>query len=183
MALIRSKTPDPDTRRGTTGPGAADTRSGGASGSLIAAGMVLTGDCQTDGALRVDGHVTGNVSASRLTIGPGGRVGGDASGPDKDGGPDQTVVIEGRVAGTVRAPRVEVARGGEVGGGMTVKEAIIRGRVVGGIITEERLLLEETAVVEGDVTALRLGLKEGGQVFGAIRIGRAPSETAPAPKG
>lgn len=180
MALIRSKTPDSNPRRGATG--LAENRGGAAGGSLIAAGMVLTGDCETAGALRVDGHVTGNVSASRLTIGPKGRVGGDASGPDNDGGPDQTVLIEGRVAGTVRAPRVEVARGGEVGGGMNVREAIIRGRVAGGIVTEQRLLLEETAVVEGDVTALRLGLKEGGQVFGAIRIGRAPSETPPPPE-
>ncbi len=177
MALRRSKTPASATRGGATS-GAATAR-GGAGGSLIAAGMVLKGDCETDGALRVDGQVTGNVRAGQLTIGPKGRVGGDASGPDNDGGPDRTVLIEGRVAGAVRAPRVEVARGGEVGGGMNVKEAVIRGRVVGGIVTEQRLLLEETAVVEGDVTALRLGLKEGGQVFGAIRIGRAPSEAPP----
>lgn len=142
--------------------------------SLIAAGMVLNGDCRTEGALRVDGHVTGNVRARRVMVGPGGRVDGDVTGPDSDG--EQAVVIEGMVGGAVRAPRVEIGRGGAVGGGMEVKEAVVRGRVAGAIVTERRLMLEETAVVEGDVTAPRLGLKEGGQVFGTIRIGRAPRE-------
>lgn len=145
--------------------------------SLIAAGMTLEGDCRTDGVLRVDGHVTGNVRASRVTVGPNGRVDGDLTGPDADG--ENAVLIEGRVGGEVRAPRVEIGRGGAVGGGMKVKEAVVRGRVAGAILTERRLLLEETAVVEGDVTAPRLGLKEGGQVFGTIRIGEPPAESRP----
>lgn len=151
----------------------AEARTTPGADSLIAAGMTLEGDCRTDGVLRVDGHVTGNVRASRVTVGPTGRVDGDLTGPDADG--ENAVLIEGRVGGEVRAPRVEVGRGGAVGGGMKVKEAVVRGRVAGGILTERRLLLEETAVVEGDVTAPRLGLKEGGQVFGTIRIGEPPA--------
>lgn len=143
--------------------------------SLISEGMVLRGDCETPGTLRVDGQVTGSVRASRLVVGPTGRVGGDVSGPN--GAPaERDVIIEGRVEGTVRAPRVQVGEGGAVGGGMHVDEAVIRGRVSGGIASKERLLLEETAVVEGDVVARRLGLKEGGQVFGTIRIGDRPAE-------
>lgn len=145
--------------------------------SLIAEGMVLRGDCETAGTLRVEGQVTGNVRASRLVVGPSGRVGGDVAGPD--GGPaERDVIIEGTVDGAIRAPRVQVGEGGTVGGGMQVGEAVIRGRVSGGIVTEKRLLLEETAVVEGDVVARRLGLKEGGQVFGTIRIGEKPRSRA-----
>lgn len=145
--------------------------------SLIAEGMVLRGDCETAGTLRVDGQVTGNVRASRLVVGPRGHVGGDVAGPD--GGPaERDVLIEGKVDGTIRAPRVQVGEGGSVGGGMHVGEAVVRGKVSGGIVTEKRLLLEETAVVEGDVVARRLGLKEGGQVYGTIRIGEKPREPA-----
>jgi cytoskeletal protein CcmA (bactofilin family) len=151
---------------------------GGEVDSVIGAGMVLDGDCETSGSLRVDGHVKGNVRARRLTIAASGRVDGDVSGPE-GGTADGGVLIDGRVNGMVNAPRVEVGREGAVGGGMRVREAVVRGRVQGAVVTEHRLLLEATAVVEGDVTARRLGLAEGGQVFGTIRIGdRAPGSQA-----
>lgn len=141
--------------------------------SAISADMVLDGDCETDGALRVDGHVKGSVRAARLTIGPGGRVDGDVTGPDTPGA-DRVMVIEGRVGGAVRGHRAEVGVEGFVGSGLEVHEAVVRGHVRGPIEAEHRLVLEDTATVEGDVTARRLGLKEGGQVFGTIRIGKLP---------
>ncbi|MFW5947209.1 MAG: bactofilin family protein [Gemmatimonadota bacterium] len=141
--------------------------------SIIGRGMVLDGDCETDGNLRVDGHVKGNVRARNLTVGSDGRIDGDVSGPDTSDS-DRAVIIEGRVGGAVRAHRVEIGPKGSVGSGLEVHEAVVRGRVKGPVKTEHRLLLEETATVEGDVTAKRLGLKEGGQVFGTIRIGQAP---------
>lgn len=170
MAFGRSKkTPDrapaapfPAASPGRRGPAAAGE-------SLIAVGMVLDGDCHAQGMLRVEGHVKGSVDASRLAIGPTGRVDGDVTSNNAMG--DEAVVIDGRVGGAVRAPKVEIGREGAVGAGMVVKEAVVRGRVAGGIETDGRLLLEETAIVEGDVTARRLGLREGGQVFGTIRIG------------
>ncbi|HUG41276.1 MAG TPA: polymer-forming cytoskeletal protein [Longimicrobiales bacterium] len=177
MALRRSRTPSRDADRAPR-PAPGGGRPGATGDSLIAAGMVLNGDCRTDGTLRVEGHVTGNVQANRLTIGPTGRVDGDVTG-DGGGGSEHAVLIEGHVGGAIRAPRVEIGRDGAVGAGMNVKEAVVRGRVVGAVVTEHRLLLEETAIVEGDVTARRLGLKEGGQVFGTIRIGEPPAgETA-----
>lgn len=163
MAFGRSKTTEPAPQPRRTAP---------TEGSLIAAGMVLDGDCESDGAIRVDGHVTGSVRAARLTVGTGGRVDGDVTGVD-DGGAEPAVVVEGTVGGGVRAHRVEVGPQGSVGGGLTVSEAVVRGHVLGAVETENRLVLEETAVVEGDVTAPRLGLKEGGRVSGTIRIGEA----------
>lgn len=139
-------------------------------GSHIARGMVLNGDCEADGPLRVDGHVTGHVRAARLIIGPGGRVDGDVTGPSGNGS-DPATLIQGRVGGTVRARRVEIGPDGSVGSGLTAHEAVVHGHVKGPIETELRLRLEKTATVEGDVIARRLGLEEGGQVFGTIRIG------------
>lgn len=186
MAWKRGKTPEPGGERSARGAGRSGQPAGQAGESLIAAGMVLNGDCRTEGPLRVEGHVTGDVRASQLVVAAGGRVDGDVTGHGggAGGGPggeagasgaERTVVIEGRVEGAVDAPRVEVGPEGSVGGGMRVKDAVVRGRVVGGITTEGRLLLDATAVVEGDVIARRLGLTEGGQVFGTIRIGSRPS--------
>jgi cytoskeletal protein CcmA (bactofilin family) len=173
MALLRSKQEDlPSTPM--------PRPSGRSVDSLIAPGMVLRGDCETEGVLRVEGRVTGNIRANGLTVSHGGEVEGDVTGPG--GAPSRdTVMIEGRVQGSVRAPRVEVGRNGLVGAGMEVTEATVRGRVTGPIVAEHRLVLEETAVVDGDVTAKRLGLKEGGQVFGTIRIGER-ADTGPSPR-
>lgn len=170
MAFGRSKEPSGGAAQASR-PAAAV-----ADGSLIAHGMVLDGDCEVDGALRVDGHVKGNVRAVRLIVGSGGRVDGDVIGPS-GGASDRAIVIEGRVGGAVRARQVEVAQNGSVGSGLTAHEAVVRGHVKGPIKTEHRLLLEETATVEGDVNARRLGLKEGGKVFGTIRIGERRGES------
>lgn len=171
MGLIRSKTTDRD--QPASGVASAVRGGSGGADSLISADMVLDGDCRTDGKLRIDGQVKGDVQAGRLMVGESGRIGGSVTG-QKSGPEDDSVIINGRVDGAVNAPRVQVGPAGAVGGGMSVQEAVIRGRVAGGIRTEGRLLLEETAIVEGDVVAGRLGLKEGGQVFGTIRIGEAP---------
>jgi cytoskeletal protein CcmA (bactofilin family) len=142
--------------------------------SLIAAGLEVAGDCSTPGTLRVDGRIRGDVRARRLVVGPEGRVDGNVSGPD--GGPaEDGVLIEGKVDGTVQAPRVEVGHAGSVGGGLRVREAIVRGRVDGSVVAEQRLVLEETAIVDGDVTTPVIGVREGGQVYGTIRIGKRPS--------
>ena len=93
---------------------------------------------------------------------------------------DQVFVICGLVTGAVRAPQVEVRQGGRVHGGVVADEAVIHGQVHGGILARNRLTLEETADVEGDVHARRLALKEGGQVNGNIRMGeRADVESPP----
>jgi cytoskeletal protein CcmA (bactofilin family) len=171
MGLIRSKQ-DSESAAPANRPAAAATPSPGGAGSLIGPGMVLAGDCETDGTLRVDGHVQGSVRAGRLTVGPGGRVDGDVSSArTDDGGTGQPSVIEGQVGGAVRGLRVEVSAEGSVGSGIEAREAVIRGRVAGGIVASERLLVAASAVIEGDVTAPRLGLEEGARVVGSIRAG------------
>jgi cytoskeletal protein CcmA (bactofilin family) len=141
--------------------------------SIIGVGTTLDGDCETPGSLRVEGRVTGSIRAGRLTVATGGHVAGDITAP-AGGSAENIVRIDGRVDGTVSAPVVEIGPGGSVGAGLRVRDAVVRGRVAGAIVTEHRLRLEDTAVVEGDVTAQRLGLAEGGQVFGTIRIGARP---------
>lgn len=171
MGLIRSKKDSESAAPGNRPVAEAAASSGGAS-SLIGPGMVLAGDCETDGSLRVEGHVQGSVRAGRLTLAAGGRVDGDVNGARADdGGTGQPSVIEGQVGGAVRTLRVEVGADGSVGSGIEAREAVIRGRVTGGIVASERLLIAASAVIEGDVRAPRLGLEEGARVVGSIRAG------------
>ncbi len=98
-------------------------------------------------------------------IGAGMRVVGDISA-------DGVVKIEGSVSGTVRAAKqVLVARGGEVEGDVVSREAIIGGEVRGAIYAEERVELQTTSVVHGDVHTKRLLVQEGGEINGVLRMG------------
>ena len=70
--------------------------------SIIGPGMRLTGDCDTDGTVRIEGTVQGNIRAGKaVVVGKDGLVEGDIV--------TQDAVISGRVKGSVRAEsRLEV---------------------------------------------------------------------------
>lgn len=107
----------------------------------------------------------GESVAGLSIIGSGMRVVGDISA-------DGVVKIEGAVVGTVRAAKqVLVAKGGEVEGDVVSREAIIGGEVRGGIYAEERVELQATSVVHGDVSTKKLFVQEGGEINGVLRMG------------
>lgn len=142
--------------------------------SFVGTGMNVTGNCVVNGKLRIAGNVAGNVEAEGLELQESGSIDGDVSAP-KTGRSEAVFVIGGRVEGTVRAPRVEVRRTGRVLGGIVADHATIHGKVEGGLEVSSRLAIEDTAVVEGDVQAGRLTMKEGGHVNGTIVMGEASS--------
>lgn len=78
--------------------------------SIIGPGMKITGDCDTDGAVRVEGTVQGNIRAGKaVVIGKDGLVDGDIV--------TQDAVISGRVKGSLRAEsRLEVQASSQVEG-------------------------------------------------------------------
>lgn len=143
--------------------------------SVIGKGMKVLGDCECEGELRIEGTVTGNVRAPRLHVAESGSVAGDVL-PLKEGEGEASFSVAGRVGGAVRGAEVEVRRGGHVVGLVTADRVVIHGHVGGGIVVRDRLSLEETAIVEGDIQARRLAIKEGGQVDGNIKM------TEPAPR-
>src|SRR5882672_3385613 len=111
------------------------------------------------------GGAGGDAVTGLSIIGAGMRVVGDISA-------DGVVKIEGTVVGTVQAAKqVLVAKGGEVEGDVVSREAIIGGEVRGGIYAEERVELQATSVIHGDVSTKRLFVQEGGEINGVLRMG------------
>ena len=111
------------------------------------------------------GGAGGDAVTGLSIIGAGMRVVGDISA-------EGVVKIEGTVVGTVQAAKqVLVAKGGEVEGDVVSREAIIGGEVRGGIYAEERVELQATSVVHGDVSTKRLFVQEGGEINGVLRMG------------
>jgi cytoskeletal protein CcmA (bactofilin family) len=161
------KDQEPDVR---SGQGAAGAAAENDAQSIISGDMSIRGECETPGQVRIEGRVAGTVTAGGVELAPSGKVQGDVV-ARSEGQRGHPFIIGGSVTGSVRAGRVEVRRGGSVSGGVVADEAVIQGRVYGGVQARTRLALARSAEVEGDVLARRLSLEEGGQVNGTIRMG------------
>jgi cytoskeletal protein CcmA (bactofilin family) len=71
------------------------------------------------------------------------------------------VNVAGRVLGNVNAAgQVRVARGGHVDGDVHAREAVLDGEITGSIVAE-RVEVQASAVIHGDITASRLIIHEG----------------------
>jgi cytoskeletal protein CcmA (bactofilin family) len=105
--------------------------------SIIGPGMKVVGDCDTEGAVRIEGTVDGNVRAGKaVVVGEAGVVNGDIF--------TQDAVISGTVTGTLRAEsRLEINA-----------TSRIQGEVSAG-----RMQLEEGAILNGTV---QMGTEESG---------------------
>lgn len=147
--------------------------------SIISKQMVIHGDCVVEGRIRIEGTIKGSVKADGLELAESGTVEGDISAASEGREGRPPFIIAGRVDGSVRSLRVEIAPAGKVLGGVEADEVQVRGRVQGGVVARKRLVLKETAVVEGDVRARVLGLEEGGQVNGTILMGEKAATGGP----
>ncbi len=71
------------------------------------------------------------------------------------------VRVAGKVLGNVNAAgQVLVARGGHVDGDVHAREAVLDGEITGSIVAE-RVEVQASAVIHGDITASRLIIHEG----------------------
>ena len=146
--------------------------------------MHIQGSCETDGQLLIEGRISGNVTAHGVELAASGSVDGNVIAAENA---KSTPGFHYLRPGHRCRPRGS-GRRYDWAAKCTVEssrdEAVIHGQVHGGILARNRLALEETAEVEGDVHARRLALKEGGQVNGNISMGERadlePSRTEPA---
>ncbi len=92
---------------------------------------------------------------------------------------DGSLRIEGTIRGSVRAGKsVVVGRDGLVDGSIYTQDAVISGRVSGGIHAVSRLELLATSEVSGEIEAPRMQVEEGAKVHGQVTVGEAVQEGA-----
>src|SRR3954463_6199897 len=90
---------------------------------------------------------------------------------------DGVVRIEGRIRGTVRVgSQVLVAQGAVIEGDLHTQEAVIAGQVSGAIHARERIELQATAMVAGDLSTPRKANVEGARVTGEVKMDEAARE-------
>ena len=81
------------------------------------------------------------------------------------------VKVDGRIDGSVTGARqVLLGRGGAVHGNVIADEVVIGGVVDGAILAAERLELQGTAMVNGDIETKSIIVLEGARINGVVRM-------------
>jgi cytoskeletal protein CcmA (bactofilin family) len=81
------------------------------------------------------------------------------------------VRVEGRVTGNVATGgQILLSQGGVIEGNLETREAIIAGEVHGNVAATDRIEIQPTAAIHGDIVTPRLLIQEGGRLNGAIRM-------------
>jgi cytoskeletal protein CcmA (bactofilin family) len=92
------------------------------------------------------------------------------------------VKVEGTIEGAIRgAKQVLLGRSGVIHGDIHAADAVLGGKVVGSIVATERVELQATASIEGDVSTRSIVVFEGGQINGTVRMGDAAIRTQGTP--
>jgi cytoskeletal protein CcmA (bactofilin family) len=89
---------------------------------------------------------------------------------------EEDLVIEGKVEGKVTLPNSQLTVGanGAIKAEVQAKSVVVIGRVAGNVRGTERVEIQATGVVEGDVIAPRLIVAEGAVVNGSIQMTSKP---------
>jgi cytoskeletal protein CcmA (bactofilin family) len=83
-------------------PPARRKRNGVRPQSVIDETLAIVGDLRTDGDLRLDGHICGNVQCAQLIVGPRAAITGVVTAEE--------AIVRGRIMGTIRANVVIIQR-------------------------------------------------------------------------
>ncbi len=84
---------------------------------------------------------------------------------------DGTLRVDGTMRGSVRrADVVVVATGATIVGNVSAREVIIGGTITGNVTAVERIELQDTGAVAGDIEAAAINIQEGGKVDGRMSI-------------
>lgn len=114
-----------------------------------------------------------NGESSMSVIGSGMRIVGDI---ESNG----VIKVEGIVDGAVRGARqLLLGKGGTIHGDIHAVDAILGGVVVGTVIASERVEIQGTSSVEGDIHTKSMVVLEGGMINGTVKMGEQPKPPRP----
>jgi cytoskeletal protein CcmA (bactofilin family) len=81
--------------------------------------------------------------------------------------------IEGEINGDIHCTKLVISKGATVNGNVTAEEVIIRGTVLG-IVRGNRVVLQEGAYVQNEVSYKQLSIEEGAHFEGIVRMSQNP---------
>lgn len=129
MAMFSSSGPDPKEARSPSNPPARPGPRGEPGLSIVAVGMHISGELDTNGVIKVEGKVSGSLRAEgQVLVAKGGLVEGDIY--------TREAIVGGEVRGAIYADeRVEVQAASKIDGDVTTQRiAVQEGGEVNGFI-------------------------------------------------
>jgi cytoskeletal protein CcmA (bactofilin family) len=82
------------------------------------------------------------------------------------------VKIDGKIEGSVTGARqIIVGRDGSVQGNLDAAEVVLAGSVEGSVVASERIEVQGSAIVNGDVHTRLIVVTEGARINGTVRMG------------
>ena len=90
---------------------------------------------------------------------------------------NEDLVVEGSVEGRIELPNNQLTIGanGNVKADVSAKSVVVVGKVAGNVTGVERVQIEATGSVQGDVRTPRLVVQEGATLNGSVEMGPARS--------
>lgn len=127
--------------------------------------MAFFGNGSAGGSAGGDTQGAGRMIETSLSIiAAGMRISGDI----ESGG---VIKIDGRVDGSVIGARqILLGRGGAIHGNVEADEVVIGGDVFGSVRATNRLELQGTATVQGNIDTKSIVVMEGAQITGNVRM-------------
>jgi cytoskeletal protein CcmA (bactofilin family) len=94
---------------------------------------------------------------------------------------DEDLEIDGQVEGSVKLANNELTVGanGNLKAEVTAKSIVVVGRVHGNLTATERIEIQSTGIVDGDIRAPRLVIQEGAVLNGGIDMSKGGAATSP----
>jgi cytoskeletal protein CcmA (bactofilin family) len=119
---------------------------------------------------RTEGRASANGEAALSLVGAGMRIIGDV---ESNG----VIKIEGIVEGCIRGARqVLLGRQGEITGDVHARDVVLGGRVAGNVFASERVEVQGTSSVQGDIHTKSIVVLEGARINGAVKMDDSASD-------
>lgn len=133
----------------------------------------------------------GSVPVERIALGAGGAAAATKAGDsvanigksivfkgDLTG--DEDLQVEGQVEGGIQLANhvLTIGQSGRANAQLYAKSVVVIGHVTGNITATERVVLEASASVEGDIHTPKLVIAEGAVLNGAVEMTKAPGDAA-----
>jgi cytoskeletal protein CcmA (bactofilin family) len=96
---------------------------------------------------------------------------------------NEDLVIDGNIEGRIDLPNNQLTIGpeGKVKADIHAKSAVVVGHVSGNVSATERIEVQASGIVDGDVRSPRLVVQEGAVLNGAVEMGEVERPAAAAP--
>lgn len=144
--------------------------------SVLAKGVVITGDISTDGDIIIEGSINGNLtSAGNIIVNENAEITGNISG-------ENLSVSNGHIQGDISVDKnLTISKDSSVEGNIIADNFNLSGQVVGNVQVSDTIALASTALINGDVETNGITVELGAAINGKIAVNPKKADVTSTP--